>query len=76
MTYSHPVGKEDFMFQVGQTVRLKTGGPDMTVDHVWINSVKVLTVRCVWFDERNERKEGSFPAAGLVAAQTEDVSAA
>jgi uncharacterized protein YodC (DUF2158 family) len=74
MTYSYLVRKEHFMFQVGQTVRLKTGGPDMTVAQVWNNAVRVLTARCVWF-EGSERKEGSFPAAGLVGTQTEDVSA-
>lgn len=50
-------------FKVGDTVRLKSGGPLMTVsvaqhdDDTW----------CTWFDERGKREEATFNAATLEA---------
>jgi uncharacterized protein YodC (DUF2158 family) len=61
------------MFQVGDTVKLKSGGPHMTVTQVGNGVAGVLTVRCTWF-EGSEHKTGGFPAAGVVAVQTEGVS--
>lgn len=62
------------MFQAGDTVKLKSGGPHMTVEHVWNNAQRVLTARCAWFDG-TENKTGSFPVAGLEAVQTVGASA-
>ena len=62
------------MFQVGDTVKLKSGGPHMTVTQVGNGVTGVPTVRCTWF-EGNEQKTGGFPAAGLQVVQTEGVSA-
>jgi uncharacterized protein YodC (DUF2158 family) len=50
-------------FKVGETVRLKSGGPLMTVsiaehdDDTW----------CMWFDKTGKREETTFNAAVLVA---------
>jgi uncharacterized protein YodC (DUF2158 family) len=55
-------------------VKLKSGGPHMTIEHLWKNAHGVLTARCAWFDG-TENKTGSFPVAGLEAVQAEGVSA-
>ena len=53
----------------GDVVALKSGGPTMTVD--WVDTqVGVTTVYCVWFDNKELKKEGFQPAA-LKAASPE-----
>lgn len=47
-------------FKPGDTVRLKSGGPLMTVEQI-INGL----VRCSWFSEKNELKSQSFQPAAL-----------
>lgn len=44
----------------GSTVKLKSGGPLMTVNRL-IND----GWHCIWFDKNHERKEGSFTAQAL-----------
>jgi uncharacterized protein YodC (DUF2158 family) len=46
-------------FKPGDTVRLKSGGPAMTV-----NAVEGDWVSCAWFDG-SKKHEDTFPAAGL-----------
>jgi uncharacterized protein YodC (DUF2158 family) len=58
------------MFHVGDTVKLKSDSPEMTVAHIRNNAAGIPTVRCTWF-EGTQSKTGSFPAAGLKAAQAE-----
>ncbi len=42
------------MLKIGDTVRLKSGGPQMTV-----NSIEDNVIKCQWFDGNN-LKEGVF----------------
>jgi uncharacterized protein YodC (DUF2158 family) len=46
-------------FKPGDTVRLKSGGPAMTV-----KAVEGAWVSCDWFDG-SKKHEDTFPAAGL-----------
>ena len=48
-------------FNVGDTVRLKSGGPRMTVESLE-QFDGMDTVSCVWFDEKNEVQRQTFPA--------------
>ncbi|HLK80214.1 MAG TPA: DUF2158 domain-containing protein [Xanthobacteraceae bacterium] len=51
--------------KIGDTVRRKGGGPDMTVVDVEEDDSGQLTVHCVWF-EKNHEKTGQYPARTLV----------
>ena len=53
-------------FKEGAVVRLKSGGPNMTID-----TIGNLVATCVWFDG-GERKEGVFKLASLEIAKDED----
>ena len=50
-------------FKVGDTVRLKSGGPLMTIDQIDPQS----GIWCTWFDDKNKRQTDSFKAAVLDA---------
>jgi uncharacterized protein YodC (DUF2158 family) len=52
-------------FKVGDVVRLKSGGPSMTVTGVG-DSMGTPTVWCRWFDEKKKEGYGTFPPATLV----------
>jgi|HubBroStandDraft_5_1064220.scaffolds.fasta_scaffold151335_1 uncharacterized protein YodC (DUF2158 family) len=49
--------------KAGDTVKLKSGGPTMTVSKLkeWKG---VMEARCEWFDG-NQKNEGSFPLTSL-----------
>lgn len=47
------------MFQIGDVVQLKSGGPKMTVESMDTDGVK-----CVWFD-KNDSKAAVFPVGTL-----------
>lgn len=53
-------------FKKGDTVRLKSGGPLMTIDHIGNFGPlgPEIGARCVWF-ERNEPQERVFDVAVL-----------
>ena len=52
------------MFNVGDTVQLKSGGPIMTVKSIdQIEGVEYAD--CVWFDGKNEVQHMTFPTAIL-----------
>lgn len=51
-------------WKVGDVVRLKSGGPSMTVEYL---DLETQSVGCVWFHDQ-EKKTGSFPAEGLEPA--------
>jgi uncharacterized protein YodC (DUF2158 family) len=48
----------------GDTVKLKSGGPPMTVD-----SIDNRTAWCSWFDSKGDLKTGSFPLTSLVVSK-------
>jgi uncharacterized protein YodC (DUF2158 family) len=54
------------MFKVGDTVRLKSGGPLMTIESIAPYPGGGLRAFCVWF-EKNEQKRGNFPPEALEA---------
>jgi uncharacterized protein YodC (DUF2158 family) len=51
-------------FKPGDTVRLKSGGPLMTVHSI---SQPEGTAWCEWFDKKEEPKGQSFSLSSLVA---------
>jgi uncharacterized protein YodC (DUF2158 family) len=52
---------QEHAFRTGDVVRLKSGGPSMTVDHY-----KDGHVHCRWFSPEGELHSGSFVEACLV----------
>jgi uncharacterized protein YodC (DUF2158 family) len=48
-------------FQVGDIVRLRSGGISMTVEEV----VDVHEVKCIWFDEKGQLQRMAFVIATL-----------
>ena len=51
--------------KIGDTVRRKAGGPDMTVVNIEEDDTGQLTIFCVWFEKSNE-KTAQYPARTLV----------
>ncbi|EPM4291468.1 YodC family protein [Vibrio fluvialis] len=56
------------MFNVGDTVMLKSGGPVMTVTGKDFGDNLI----CTWFDSKQELKTGSFPPSALDAWSDDD----
>ena len=59
-------GEQRESIKVGDVVRLRSGGPEMTVTHV----VKVSgTLTTAWFTDSGDAREGEFPtyAVNVVA---------
>ena len=58
-------------FAVGDIVRLKSGGPEMTVTEVRspVGTLEAM-VECMWFSGKssNKREHGYFPPNSLVKA--------
>jgi uncharacterized protein YodC (DUF2158 family) len=55
-------------FEPGETVRLKSGGPRMTVEQTGDDAFGQDTVWCVWFEQvgnRQEVKRATFPPVAL-----------
>ena len=51
-------------FKAGDVVRLKSGGPKMTI--LWIeDEYGVMTASCQWFDSKNELKDAKFRPSSL-----------
>lgn len=51
--------------KIGDTVRLKSGGPVMTIEDIGTPQYSdAPTAWCVWF-EKTDVKKGSFPMAAL-----------
>ena len=51
----------DQKFKTGDVVKLKSGGPIMTVTNV----AGTDAVNCVWFDNNNKESSGKYPEAAL-----------
>lgn len=54
-------------FQVGEVVKLKSGGPEMTVEESLEESFGDASYRCQWFAGK-KLESGVFPEAGLEPA--------
>jgi len=54
-------------FKIGDVVRLKSGGPKMTVEEV---DDSADTVHCKWFVGGEKLKYGSFPVDSVERAET------
>jgi uncharacterized protein YodC (DUF2158 family) len=50
--------------KVGDLVKLKSGGPVMTVSAVSTVDSQT-TVECIWFDDDGDNREADFPAEAL-----------
>jgi uncharacterized protein YodC (DUF2158 family) len=55
------------MFKVGDTVRLKSGGPLMTVTGLGTDPQKGQMVWTSWFDASGKENHGHWPAAAVEA---------
>lgn len=53
---------------VGRTVRLKSGGPLMTVKSIDSQTLE-LKAACVWFDAQNQPQEAVYPLGALTLAE-------
>jgi uncharacterized protein YodC (DUF2158 family) len=67
-------------FMPGEVVRLKSGGPTMTVDHVGprIQGGKTIEVMCSWFQVtkgKQERKQDWFVPTSLEKVDMQQESA-
>lgn len=56
-------------FKAGDTVRLKSGGPLMTVNKIESGGL----VWCDWFDDKRSPQSKAFPATSLEADDGEHV---
>jgi uncharacterized protein YodC (DUF2158 family) len=52
-------------FKVGDIVRLRSGGPRMTVEVILPDMPGGPVVACSWFDENNQHHDRSFAPAAL-----------
>ena len=52
--------------KIGDTVRRKAGGPNMTVVDVEEEDSGQLIIYCTWYDEKNNEQQGQFPARALL----------
>jgi uncharacterized protein YodC (DUF2158 family) len=65
------LGKVLFMteaIKAGDLVRLKSGGPKMTVNLVSNAKLGMALVWCEWFNSENESKRGTFALDAVEAA--------
>ena len=53
-------------FSIGDTVRLKSGGPLMTVEKTFSLEDGETRVRCKWFDDKNQSHAEAFVPGMLV----------
>jgi uncharacterized protein YodC (DUF2158 family) len=59
-------------FEVGQVVRLKSGGPLMTIKGIDVyGNVPHIQAKCEWFDKGHKREEGVFELPTLECADQE-----
>jgi uncharacterized protein YodC (DUF2158 family) len=58
------------MFKVGEVVKLKSGGADMTVTGISTGEDRPPSFNCTWQDKDHRQQVGSFPAEALRLAVT------
>jgi uncharacterized protein YodC (DUF2158 family) len=61
-------------FNEGDLVKLKSGGPVMTVDHYYLEPLggeSSSRVFCKWFDDKNNPQTGWFDEGALEIAEAE-----
>jgi uncharacterized protein YodC (DUF2158 family) len=58
-------------FKVGDTVRLKSGSPLMTVINVVPDGPSEPNVACTWFSDDEAPRKGEFPEAALEMEESE-----
>jgi uncharacterized protein YodC (DUF2158 family) len=63
-------------FQKGDIVKLKSGGPIMTVQNIGNYTTIEDGVLCVWFSEKKELKEEVFDASVLQKVEQPESSSA
>ena len=54
-------------FKVGDIVRLKSGGPSMTVTSFEDDTSGGTLVWCDWFDDKQTKQDARFPVDSLQA---------
>ncbi len=58
-------------FKIGDTVRLKSGSPLMTVVDVRPDDTSEPNVACAWFSDDEAPRKGEFPEAALEMEEVE-----
>jgi len=58
-------------FKIGDTVRLKSGSPLMTVIDVRPDDTSEPNVACAWFSDDEAPRKGEFPEAALEMEEVE-----
>ena len=59
--------RQDEQLQAGQVVRLRSGGPTMTIEYYSRDNGSEQEVSCIWFDESSHKLSSSlFHLHGLV----------
>jgi uncharacterized protein YodC (DUF2158 family) len=64
-------GATQMSFKVGDTVRLKSGSPLMTVINVGPDGMSEPNVACTWFSDDEAPRKGEFPEAALEMEESE-----
>ncbi len=62
--------------KVGDTVRLKSGGPRMTITNVGDRPKEGTVIWCAWFTKAGEEKTGFYPAGAVEMDDGETVTIA
>jgi uncharacterized protein YodC (DUF2158 family) len=57
-------------FNVGDVVKLRSGGPLMTTTGTSVGPDRPMLFTCEWFDRDGHLQHGSFPADALVKPDT------
>jgi uncharacterized protein YodC (DUF2158 family) len=58
-------------FKIGDVVKLKSGGPEMTVIGISTGPNRSDVFNCSWIDPDHHEQKGTFPAEALVLANAE-----
>jgi uncharacterized protein YodC (DUF2158 family) len=55
-------------FKVGDVVKLKGGGPQMTITGTSVGPDRPTLFTCNWFDKDNREQSSAYPADSLIEA--------